>query len=78
MDQLGFLTIGYGHLILPGEKDLTEKNRRGSSETTGAVFKRNKAAILLSHKTLERMSSERKLHIFEKAKLFIENNTHEG
>jgi len=24
-DQLGFLTIGYGHLILPGEKHLTEK-----------------------------------------------------
>lgn len=34
-------------------KDLTEKNRRGSSETTGAVFKRNKAAILLSHKINE-------------------------
>ncbi len=24
-DQLGFLTIGYGHLILPKEKHLTEK-----------------------------------------------------
>ena len=34
-------------------KELTEKNRRGSSETTGAVFKRNKAAILLSHKINE-------------------------
>ena len=30
------------------------------------------------HRTLERMSSERKLHIFSKAKIFIENNTHEG
>jgi len=34
-------------------KDLTEENRRGSGETTGAVFKRNKAAILLSHKINE-------------------------
>jgi len=34
-------------------KELTEKNRRGSSETSGAVFKRNKAAILLSHKINE-------------------------
>ena len=34
-------------------KDLTEQNRRGSGETTGAVFKRNKAAILLSHKINE-------------------------
>ena len=25
-DQLGFLTIGYGHLILPDEKKLTEKS----------------------------------------------------
>ena len=24
-DQLGFLTIGYGHLILPNEKELIEK-----------------------------------------------------
>lgn len=34
-------------------KDLTEENRRGSGESTGAVFKRNKAAILLSHKINE-------------------------
>ena len=25
-DQLGFLTIGYGHLIIPGEEKVLEKN----------------------------------------------------
>ena len=41
-------------------------------------FYKSNPRLSFIHKTLERMSSERKLHIFEKAKLFIENNTHEG
>ena len=41
-------------------------------------FYKSNPRLCFINKTLERMSSERKLHIFEKAKLFIENNTHEG
>ena len=41
-------------------------------------FYKSNPRLSFIHKTLEKMSSERKLHIFEKAKLFIENNTHDG
>ena len=41
-------------------------------------FYKSNPRLSFIHKTLERMSIERKLHIFEKAKIFIENNTHEG
>ena len=41
-------------------------------------FYKSNPRLSFINRTLERMSSERKLHIFAKAKNFIENNTHEG
>ena len=41
-------------------------------------FYKSNPRLSFIHRTLDRMSSERKLHIFEKAEIFIEKNTNEG
>ena len=43
-DQLGFLTIGYGHLILPNEKQLT-KNQTNRSQLKKIFTKDFEAAL---------------------------------
>ena len=58
-DQLGFLTIGYGHLILPNEKILIKKqiHKKEFEKIFDQDFKR---AVINFNKTLKPFTSNKK------------------
>ena len=58
-DQLGFLTIGYGHLILPNEKSLIKKqiHKKEFEKIFDQDFKR---AVINFNKTLKSFTSNKK------------------
>ncbi len=58
-DQLGFLTIGYGHLILSNEKELT-KIKKNKTELEKIFLKDFKNAVSDFHKFLSRYPNNKK------------------
>ena len=58
-DQLGFLTIGYGHLILSNEKQLT-KIKKTKPELEKIFLKDFKGAVSDFNKHLSRYSNNKK------------------
>ncbi len=58
-DQLGFLTIGYGHLILPNEKHLTE-NKTPKNKLEKIFIKDFKNAVKDYEKHLKKKTHNKK------------------
>jgi len=58
-DQLGFLTIGYGHLILPDEKELYE-NKKTKTELEKIFIQDFKNALKNYQKLLKKNTSNKK------------------
>ena len=58
-DQLGFLTIGYGHLILPDEKELTE-NKKTKKELENIFIQDFEIAVKNYKKFLKKYTHSQK------------------
>ncbi len=58
-DQLGFLTIGYGHLILPDEKELT-KNKKTKIELENIFIQDFEIAVNNYKKFLKKYTHNQK------------------